>query len=45
MKKILYIAAFAIVTMFSVSSCTEENVKPQTGETGGGGVSEDPLKR
>lgn len=37
MKKLLYIAIFSIITAMSVSSCTEQEVKPKEG-TGGGGV-------
>ncbi|NOT76892.1 MAG: hypothetical protein HOP08_18365 [Cyclobacteriaceae bacterium] len=29
MKKLLYTIAFALITMVSVSSCTEENIKPK----------------
>jgi hypothetical protein len=32
MKKIIYIAIIAILGSFAVTSCTEENVKPEAGE-------------
>jgi len=41
MKKLIYVLLLAIVTV-TVSSCTEEEVKPST-ELGAGGVSE-PIK-
>jgi hypothetical protein len=41
MKKLLYIIAFTIVACASLSSCTEEVVKPKGGVTGtGSGVKE-----
>jgi hypothetical protein len=40
MKKIIYIAILALCTMASVTSCTEQEVKPQEG--GGGGIGTDP---
>lgn len=36
MRKILYIAILAICTMASVTSCTEQEVKPKEGGAGGG---------
>ncbi len=30
MKKIIYSVLFVLVTAFALSSCTEENVSPQT---------------
>jgi hypothetical protein len=33
MKKFLYTILFALVTIVSVSSCTEEDVKPSLDET------------
>jgi hypothetical protein len=35
MKKLLYILAFTIVAAASLSSCTEEVVKPKEGSLGG----------
>jgi len=35
MKKLLYILAFTIVAAASLSSCTEEVVKPKDGVAGG----------
>jgi len=35
MKKLIYIAIFSIVTAISVSSCTEQEVKPKDGGAGG----------
>jgi hypothetical protein len=40
MKKLIYIAIFSIITAMSVSSCTEQEVKPKEG--GGGGTANDP---
>jgi len=41
MKKLLYILAFTIVAAVSVTSCTEEVVKPRDGVNGtGSGVKE-----
>jgi hypothetical protein len=33
MKKFIYIAIIAIVASVAFTSCTEENVKPEAGET------------
>ncbi len=41
MKKLLYAVALTMLTIGSFTSCTEEEVKPQT-ETGNGGGS--PIK-
>jgi len=44
MKKFIYGFLLAVVVSVTVSSCTEEEVKPSTDlENGGGGVS-DPIK-
>jgi hypothetical protein len=43
MKKFFYFLTVVFVLSIAVSSCTEENVKPQTGDSSGGGVS-DPIK-
>ena len=40
MKKFIYIAILAIVTAMSVTACTEQDVKPRDG--GSGGVGNDP---
>jgi len=39
MKKLLYITVFALVAGFSISSCTEEVVKPKD-QLGGSGIKE-----
>lgn len=36
MRRIIYIAILALFTMTAVTSCTEQEVKPQEGGTGGG---------
>ncbi|HEX6891917.1 MAG TPA: hypothetical protein VF141_14520 [Chryseolinea sp.] len=41
MKKFIYIVLFAAVTALSVTSCTEEEVKPKT-MAGGGAIIGDP---
>lgn len=41
MKKLIYLLLFITLTSATISSCTEEEVKPQT-ETGNGGGS--PIK-
>jgi len=38
MKKFIYIAILSIVTAMSMSACTEQEVKPRDGGTGGGGI-------
>jgi hypothetical protein len=45
MKSKIYILLFAIATVFAVTSCSEEEVKPKTEtlNTGGSG-SQDPIK-
>lgn len=40
MKKLFYTLVFAVVTSFAISSCTEENIRPQDG----GGTSGDPCQ-
>lgn len=42
MKKLLYILAVAFALTASFTACTDENVKPQTNEGGGGGNTPDP---
>jgi hypothetical protein len=37
MKKLLYFLLFAIITSLAISSCTEEEIKPQTESSGVGG--------
>lgn len=44
MKKIFYIALIALTTSFSITSCTEEEVKPQSEIPNGGGSPSDPPK-
>ena len=44
MKKIIYILLLAACSSLAITSCTEENIKPQTDAPSGGG-SGDPLKR
>ena len=39
MKKLFYTIIFAVVTTVAISSCTEQNVKPQ-----GGGAASDPCQ-
>jgi hypothetical protein len=41
MKKFLYTIVFAVVTAVSISSCTEQNIKPKDDD---GGVSTDPCQ-
>lgn len=40
MKKLIYVALFALTLATTFTACTEENVKPKTSEggTGGGGI-------
>ncbi|HEY0740444.1 MAG TPA: hypothetical protein VGD40_03245 [Chryseosolibacter sp.] len=41
MKKLFYILLIAMTASLTITSCTEENVEPQTsGNNGGGGASE-----
>lgn len=41
MKKLIYVLLVAFAASLSITSCTEENVEPQsTGNNGGGGPSE-----
>ena len=40
MKKLLYILAFTVVAAASLSSCTEEVVKPKENGTAGVGIKE-----
>lgn len=37
MKKLLYLFALAIATSLSITSCSEEEIKPQTELMNGGG--------
>jgi hypothetical protein len=43
MKKFIYILALLFVITLSVSSCTEEQIKPQDGNGSSGGTVSDPL--
>jgi hypothetical protein len=45
MKKLLYILAFAFVTSISVTSCTEEEIAPQTELRNGGGDGLDKVQK
>ncbi|HZY78968.1 MAG TPA: hypothetical protein VFE50_05555 [Cyclobacteriaceae bacterium] len=42
MKKMLYILALVFSLATTFTACTDENVKPQTNEGGGGGNTPDP---
>jgi hypothetical protein len=42
MKKLIYILALVTVIAGSITSCTDENVRPTTNETGAGGTGHDP---
>jgi hypothetical protein len=42
MKKMLYILALVFSLATTFTACTDENVKPQTNEGGGGGSAPDP---
>ena len=44
MKKIIYGFLLALVVTVSLSSCTEEEVKPSTELENGGGGGMDPIK-
>lgn len=44
MKKLLYIFALALVTSLTISSCTEEEIKPQTESSNNGGGAIEPIK-
>lgn len=37
MKKLFYVLALAFVTSLTITSCTEEEIKPQTELKNGGG--------
>lgn len=41
MKKIFYLSLIVIITSATISSCTEEEIKPTT-ELNGGGNASDP---
>ncbi|MEO5978034.1 MAG: hypothetical protein ABIS36_15250 [Chryseolinea sp.] len=41
MKKLIYISIIAMVASLTISSCTEEEVKPSTVMNGGGGGMQD----
>jgi hypothetical protein len=43
MKKFILTIVFAAITAASISSCTEQNIKPKD-DTGGGGQSSDPCQ-
>ncbi len=45
MKKLLYALAFIVAVSVTMTSCTEENVKPKTeADNNGSGTSNDPFK-
>ena len=44
MKKFIYGFLLALVVTVTVSSCTEEEVKPSTELENGGGGASDPIK-
>lgn len=41
MKKLFYIALFALVSSLTITACTEEEVAPSTEFNGGGNISSD----
>jgi predicted nucleic acid binding AN1-type Zn finger protein len=43
MKKIIYIMVIALVSSMTITSCTEDEVKPSKPNNGGGAGSLDPL--
>jgi hypothetical protein len=43
MKKLLYIAALAFATILPFTSCTEEEVAPNTELDNGGGAADNPI--
>ena len=45
MKKLLYIFLFAAASAVSITSCTEEEVKPNTELDNGGGTEAEVLKK
>lgn len=45
MKKIIYTLLFAIASSLTISACTEEEVKPQSDLSNGGGGHTDPITR
>ena len=45
MKKIIYILLLTAFTSLSITSCTEESIKPVNSDNGSGSGSPDPLKR
>ena len=45
MKKLLYVLLLAASCAFSITSCTEEEVKPNTELDNGGGAGADDLKK
>ncbi len=44
MKKLFYLITIALLASISITSCTEEEVKPQTELRNGGGSASDPIK-
>ena len=45
MKKLLYLLAFALLTSVSMTSCTEEEIAPQTELRNGGGEALDKVQK
>jgi hypothetical protein len=43
MKRIIYALALAFVTILPFTSCTEEQVAPNTKVEGGGGCADNPI--
>jgi hypothetical protein len=44
MKKLLAIFLFALASSITITSCTDEEVKPSAGDNGGGAAN-DPIRR
>jgi hypothetical protein len=44
MKKFFYIFLIAFASSMAITSCTEEEVKPSSGDNGGGAAN-DPIRR
>lgn len=45
MKKLFYLLAFVLMTSVSMTSCTEEEIAPQTELRNGGGDGLDTVKK
>lgn len=44
MKKLFYLLTIALLASISITSCTEEEIKPQTELKNGGGEASDPIR-